>query len=128
MPTFTIAVEDAKPIWFYCSQGRHCQSGMVGVVNPPNNPARTIETFKQAAADAPANLSPGQEDVGGGAVPTNSDGGYAPPTPTTLETTRTGGSPTGTSTDIIATGAASKYGSAGMPMLLAAVAGSFFLL
>jgi plastocyanin len=32
--TFMITVEDAtKPIWFYCSQGKHCQSGMVGVIN-----------------------------------------------------------------------------------------------
>jgi plastocyanin len=23
------------PIWLYCSQGKHCQSGMVAVVNPP---------------------------------------------------------------------------------------------
>jgi plastocyanin len=23
------------PIWFYCTQGQHCQNGMVGVINPP---------------------------------------------------------------------------------------------
>lgn len=33
MPSFTIPVTDTKPIWFYCSQGKHCQSGMVGVIN-----------------------------------------------------------------------------------------------
>lgn len=31
--TFTIDVNTTKPIWFYCSQGKHCQSGMVGVIN-----------------------------------------------------------------------------------------------
>lgn len=30
---FQIEVKDAKPIWFYCAQGKHCQNGMVGVVN-----------------------------------------------------------------------------------------------
>ena len=31
--TYTIRIPDTKPIWFYCSQGRHCQSGMVGAIN-----------------------------------------------------------------------------------------------
>lgn len=33
--TFEIEVKDTQPIWFYCSQGDHCQGGMVGVINPP---------------------------------------------------------------------------------------------
>jgi plastocyanin len=34
--TFTYEVTNAsKPIWFYCTQGKHCQAGMVGVINPP---------------------------------------------------------------------------------------------
>lgn len=33
MPAYTVMVNDTKPIWYYCSQGRHCQSGMVGVIN-----------------------------------------------------------------------------------------------
>jgi len=34
--TFVVTVNDTtQPIWYYCSVGRHCQSGMVGVVNPP---------------------------------------------------------------------------------------------
>ncbi|KAI9721823.1 MAG: hypothetical protein M1812_002159 [Candelaria pacifica] len=61
MPIFTIAVNDTKPIWFYCSQGKHCQSGMVGVINAPTtNSSRTVASFKALAAKAPANLSPGQ--------------------------------------------------------------------
>lgn len=31
--TYTIRVPDEKPIWFYCSQGKHCQAGMVGAIN-----------------------------------------------------------------------------------------------
>lgn len=32
--TFLFTVQnESQPIWFYCSQGQHCQSGMVGVIN-----------------------------------------------------------------------------------------------
>jgi hypothetical protein len=31
--TYTIRVMDSKPIWYYCSQGQHCQGGMVGAIN-----------------------------------------------------------------------------------------------
>lgn len=31
--TYTIRVMDKKPVWFYCSQAKHCQSGMVGAIN-----------------------------------------------------------------------------------------------
>ncbi len=68
-PVFTIAINDTKPIWFYCSQARHCQSGMVGVINAPAaNSSRTLATFKDLAAKAPSNLSPGQS----GASPASS--------------------------------------------------------
>ena len=30
---FTMKVQDTQPIYFYCSQARHCQSGMVGAIN-----------------------------------------------------------------------------------------------
>lgn len=33
MPSYTIMVNSTGPIWFYCSQGKHCQAGMVGVIN-----------------------------------------------------------------------------------------------
>ena len=32
-PVFTIKIKDTKPIWFYCSQAKHCQTGMVGAIN-----------------------------------------------------------------------------------------------
>jgi len=77
MGTFTIWVADKNPIWFYCSQGKHCQGGMVGVINPPaGNSSRTIDTFKALAAKAPANISPsGNYTIGnsGSSSPTNSN-------------------------------------------------------
>ncbi|KAL8641429.1 MAG: hypothetical protein Q9228_001748 [Teloschistes exilis] len=61
MPSYTIMVNDTKPIWYYCSQGDHCQDGMVGVINPPAaNKSRTIESFTSLAKQATENLSPGQ--------------------------------------------------------------------
>ena len=32
--TYTVPVRSTEPMWMYCSQGRHCQEGMVAVVNP----------------------------------------------------------------------------------------------
>jgi len=32
--TFSIQVTDSDPIWYYCSQGSHCNGGMAGVINP----------------------------------------------------------------------------------------------
>lgn len=33
VPTYTVAVKDDKPMWLYCATGKHCQNGMVMVVN-----------------------------------------------------------------------------------------------
>jgi plastocyanin len=33
--TFTITINDTKPIWYYCGFPTHCESGMVGVINAP---------------------------------------------------------------------------------------------
>jgi plastocyanin len=33
---FMYTVTNASaPVWFYCTRMRHCQAGMVGVINPP---------------------------------------------------------------------------------------------
>jgi plastocyanin len=44
---FSVIVNDTSPIWYYCTQARHCQDGMVGVINPPQN--ETLEDYKKAA-------------------------------------------------------------------------------
>ncbi|KAL8980200.1 MAG: hypothetical protein Q9205_004654 [Flavoplaca limonia] len=70
MPSYTIMVNDTKPIWYYCSQGKHCQQKMVGVINPPAaNKSRTIESFRELASKATANLSPGQASSGTSSSP-----------------------------------------------------------
>ncbi|KAK6329786.1 hypothetical protein TWF730_006085 [Orbilia blumenaviensis] len=64
IPTFTINISSAEPIYFYCAQGRHCQSGMVGIINPPNSD--TISTFKATASKVPFTqvpLTPPTQDL-----------------------------------------------------------------
>ena len=48
VPSYTVVVNDTKPMWLYCSQAKHCQDGMAMVINPPRN--RTIQDYKAAAA------------------------------------------------------------------------------
>lgn len=33
VPTWTIMVQNTSPMWFYCATAKHCQAGMVMVVN-----------------------------------------------------------------------------------------------
>ncbi|KAK5116269.1 hypothetical protein LTR85_009241 [Meristemomyces frigidus] len=49
---FVITITDTNPIWFYCSQNiyTHCQSGMVGVINPPTSGSQNLTAYQAAAA------------------------------------------------------------------------------
>ncbi|KAK3324092.1 hypothetical protein B0T19DRAFT_463982 [Cercophora scortea] len=57
--TWTITVNDTKPIWAYCSQtvGRHCQSGMVHAINAPKS-GNTIDAYRELAAQTANSTSP----------------------------------------------------------------------
>ncbi|KAH8728053.1 Cupredoxin [Phaeosphaeriaceae sp. PMI808] len=76
--TYTIMVKDTRPVWFYCSQGRHCQSGMVGAINAPATGNRTMQSFVALAARATENLSPGQAAGSGTGNTPNGPGGNSP--------------------------------------------------
>lgn len=57
--TFMYTVQNASlPVWFYCTQGRHCQGGMVGVINPPQQGNRTIGAYGDAAKNVTNNVEP----------------------------------------------------------------------
>lgn len=57
--TFTYEVKNASaPVWFYCTQGQHCQAGMVGVINPPRQGPNTLAAYKNASMNAQRNVSP----------------------------------------------------------------------
>jgi plastocyanin len=114
--TFTYEVTNASaPIWFYCSQGKHCQNGMVGVINAPQSGDKTIDAFKTAAKAASDNVSPASTAGTGGKLAENS-----------TSTTSPSGSPASSSSSASspaqATGAASHLaGSA----VFAGMAGAF---
>jgi len=66
-PTYTIQVNDTKPIWVYCRQSGHCGKGMVFSVNAPST-GNTFAAF-QAAAIAQNGTSSSSSTPGSGAIP-----------------------------------------------------------
>lgn len=71
---FQFEVRDEKPVWFYCAQGRHCQAGMVGVVNQGE---RTLAEFREKAGEVEgvAGVQPGVQGGWRGVNP-NPLGGF----------------------------------------------------
>ncbi|KAL8744069.1 MAG: hypothetical protein Q9190_003652 [Brigantiaea leucoxantha] len=122
MPSYTLVINDTKPIWYYCSQGDHCQDGMVGVINPPAaNKSRTIESFTNLAKSAPENLSPGEtsssatSDDGDGDVdmpPSSGSTSAAAPPPAAPSSAGTPAAPPLAGTNS-STGSATPSGTAG---------------
>ncbi|KAI0013064.1 hypothetical protein F4779DRAFT_613935 [Xylariaceae sp. FL0662B] len=57
--TFTITVNDTKPLWFYCPQtsGNHCQNGMVHAINAPPS-GNTFDAYKAKAQNAATPSTP----------------------------------------------------------------------
>ena len=49
------------PLWFYCAQANHCQSGMTFAINPP---AGSVDKFNKVAASKEQNIAPSGEPVG----------------------------------------------------------------
>ncbi|WQF82028.1 Putative cupredoxin [Colletotrichum destructivum] len=76
IPVFTVMVNSTAPMWLYCSQGKHCQNGMVMVINENSraNATRTIENYAKAAKNVPQAQIPGGGSAGG------NGGGSASPT------------------------------------------------
>jgi len=77
--TFVTTVNSTDPIWFYCSLGFHCQSGMVGVVNPPSG--QTVSDYAAAAQKVTAVSAPASPQ--GGVVTSIAPGGSSSSSSTT---------------------------------------------
>ncbi|KAJ8102096.1 Cupredoxin [Lipomyces tetrasporus] len=58
-PTYTIRIDTTDPIWFYCPEAFHCQTGMVGVINPGDG--QSVADFSSAAENLSRNLAPAVE-------------------------------------------------------------------
>lgn len=70
--TFTYEVTNASaPVWFYCTQGKHCQAGMVGAINAPTTGARTLDAWKNASSQAENNVAPSSTAGTGGNLTEN---------------------------------------------------------
>ncbi|KAJ4307272.1 hypothetical protein N0V88_000655 [Collariella sp. IMI 366227] len=115
-PTFTIQVNNTAPLWLYCAQGKHCENGMVMVVNEPTNPARTLENYKAAAAKAQTVVPGGTGEDGAAGGDSNTGGGGAAGGQTGSTPTASGGAVTATP----APGAAGMLAAPGMVALVAA--------
>ncbi|EER26916.1 hypothetical protein D8B26_005523 [Coccidioides posadasii str. Silveira] len=63
MPVFTIMVNDTKPMWFYCGQGKHCQNGMVMAINAVAGSNRTVEAYRALAAKADSSPNGGPSNT-----------------------------------------------------------------
>ncbi|KAI8631000.1 Cupredoxin [Xylariaceae sp. FL1651] len=76
MPLYTMMIADTKPVWLYCSQGKHCQAGMVMVINENTaaNSSRSLEAFKSLAKQAPENVTPTGGATSGGSGGSSSGG------------------------------------------------------
>jgi plastocyanin len=59
--TVTFEVGTSSPLWFYCAQANHCQSGMTFAINPPPG---SVETFDKVAATKTENIAPYGGPVG----------------------------------------------------------------
>ncbi|KAK0764894.1 hypothetical protein N5P37_002366 [Trichoderma harzianum] len=62
--SFTITINDTKPVWFYCGFPGHCQAGMVGVINVSSNKSETLDIFRSNAANAAKSTTPKQQQGG----------------------------------------------------------------
>ncbi|PSR99193.1 extracellular serine-rich protein [Coniella lustricola] len=63
---FQFIVKDSNPIWYYCAQGNHCESGMAGVINQNFSSANTLDAYKAKAKTVQKTVIP--PVVQGGAV------------------------------------------------------------
>jgi hypothetical protein len=59
--TIKFQVDTSSPLWFYCAQANHCQSGMTFAINPPPG---SVATFDQVAATKAKNIAPPGGPVG----------------------------------------------------------------
>ncbi|KAG5997222.1 hypothetical protein E4U43_002696 [Claviceps pusilla] len=84
---FQVTVNSTDPMPFYCSVGKHCQAGMVGIVNPSSKDS--LDKYRDLAKAAQDNKSP-DAVFGGKMVPstdTSANGSPAGPSQTSATTT-----------------------------------------
>jgi len=72
--SMTVMVNSTDPVWFFCRQTGHCQSGMVFAINPSVN--KTFAAFQAAANSSGSSTSsassPAGSATGASAAPSSS--------------------------------------------------------
>ncbi|KAK1250504.1 hypothetical protein MKX08_010507 [Trichoderma sp. CBMAI-0020] len=68
IPVFTVQINDTKPIWIFCSQGKHCSAGMSMVINENTsaNSTRSLANYRTAASTAQGGSSGSAPGYGSG--------------------------------------------------------------
>ncbi|KAI0882553.1 uncharacterized protein GGS22DRAFT_46234 [Annulohypoxylon maeteangense] len=138
IPTYSVMVSAKTPLWFYCSQAKHCQAGMVMVVNENTtaNSSRSLTAFKTLAKAQAANVAPTR--ASGGTSGTNSttgstggstgSGSGSSGTGTTSGSgSTTSGTASSATSSAVATGAATMVGVSSSVGLVGLVAAMFML-
>ncbi|EJT71804.1 hypothetical protein GGTG_11057 [Gaeumannomyces tritici R3-111a-1] len=138
VPVYTIMINNTNPMWLYCAQAKHCQNGMVMVINENTaaNSSRSLANYRQLASTVPQSTVPGQAPgagtgtgggAGGGAGTGGGNGrnpGGANPSGGAGGSTPSGGAnPPGGTAPPVAAGS-----SLNVPFSLLALAGSIFFL
>jgi len=112
IPVWTIEVkQDSAPIWLFCNQAKHCNSGMVFAINAPESGNKTFAAFLEKAKTAnhpdpalgeTANFTPppaqGSAPPSGSDAPSSSDA----PAPTGSDGTSAPAESSGVATDAAA--------------------------
>jgi hypothetical protein len=68
---FSFEVNSTDPMWFFCSVGNHCQSGMALAINPTSE--RTIDDYKTAAEGVSSSTTPQGDSPSGGVIGTGTE-------------------------------------------------------
>lgn len=71
-PVAQLTVSDTTPIWVYCRQTGHCQSGMVFAINPGTKLA-AFQAAATAGAASPSVSSTPAASPSGTTIPTSTD-------------------------------------------------------
>lgn len=117
-PAWTLKVDVATPIWFFCAQANHCQQGMVGSINAAATGAKTFDAFKALAMGTTTSTGGAANPSGQGATGGSVTGVSGAATTDTTGST-TGGAGAGSSAGSLRAGAAGS---------ILAIAAAIFLL
>ncbi|KAL8397284.1 hypothetical protein RB594_004125 [Gaeumannomyces avenae] len=141
VPVYTIMINNTTPMWLYCAQAKHCQNGMVMVINENTaaNSSRSLANYRQLASTVAQSTVPGQAPGTGAGTGTGTGNGGGAGTGA-----GNGGNPSGTNPSGGAGGSTPSGGGAttpsgtgspvaagsslNVPFSLLALAGSIFFL